>query len=84
MEDCIKVIRGHTGVIFFQRIFAAYLKLQASVDRYTNSNKHADDFSKINEKGMSTAFCEAWVRLIEADERVAYPEELIQSLETEA
>ncbi|MCO7228790.1 DUF4435 domain-containing protein [Halomonas sp. CnH100-B] len=84
LEDCIKVIRGHTGVIFFQRIFAAYLKLQASADRYSNSNKHADDFSKINEKGMSAAFCEAWIRLIEADGRVAYPEELIKFLETEA
>jgi len=80
LYDCIKVIRGHTGVIFIQRIFSAYLKLKASKDRHANSDKHAEDFSKVNERGISAAFCEAWLRVIEKNEEVSYPEELIQSL----
>lgn len=56
---CSKIMRGHTGVILLQRVFAACI-FKANNDDVDDARKQAQAFCLLKENTLTTALAEAW------------------------
>ncbi|MBH0052020.1 DUF4435 domain-containing protein [Pseudoalteromonas sp. SWYJZ19] len=73
---CNNVCRGHTAMIFIQRIFSKCLFIVG--EDKDLALRHANNFSSIKEHAISSALSEAWVRKVSLGS-MNYPIKLINA-----
>ncbi|SDA80863.1 Protein of unknown function [Pseudomonas sp. NFPP33] len=79
IDDCRLICRGHTAIILYQRIFAACLAQCAIIDLDNQPERDANIFNALDERQITSALSEAWIRKIESGD-TCYPEPLINSI----
>ncbi|HGF4627476.1 TPA: DUF4435 domain-containing protein [Escherichia coli] len=78
---CSRVVRGHTGILLLQKLFAACLYYVGREDDSILADTSANYFCNISELSLTTALAESWVRKIGVLEDVYFPESLLKDIE---
>lgn len=80
-EVCLRVVRGHTGILLLQKLFSACLNHIGRDDDPLLADASANYFCNISELSLTTALAESWVRKIGVLEDVYFPETLLKDIE---
>ncbi len=78
---CSRVVRGHTGILLLQKLFAACLFYVGREDAPLLADASANYFCNISELSLTTALAESWVRKIGVLEDVYFPDSLLKGIE---
>lgn len=78
---CSRVVRGHTGILLLQKLFAACLYYVGKEDDPILADASANYFCNISELSLTTALAESWVRKIGVLEDVYFPDSLLKDIE---